>query len=297
MNPAAEDDPAAHLAAVFAVDAAGGDVFLGQCPAQAFDRIYGGQLAAQALLAAARTVPGGLLPISSYVNFLKIGTAHQPVTYRVERAAEGRSLATRVVHAAQGERLLSVSIVAFQDPSSEHGRIDHAPNLAPAPPPESRPGREVSMRERFGDGITTTMGMASWPVETRYIDRLPWSDGPAEPTNRLWMRSRVALPGDPLRQRAALLYAGDLHLFEPVLFPGSLSWHELVNRAGVFGASLDYAMWFHRPFRFDEWLLHEQEAPAVANSRGLTTGRFWTSGGELVASVSEQVGVFEAPRL
>jgi acyl-CoA thioesterase-2 len=148
------------------------------------------------------------------------------------------------------------------------------------------------MRERYGPAVTPTMDLTGWPVETRYVDRVPWADGAAAPANRLWMRSLAPLPDDYLTQCAALLYAGDLHMFEPVLFPGQVSWHRLVNRAGYFGATLDYAMWFHRPFRFDQWMLHEQEAPAIASSRGLTTGRFWTADGTLAASVSELVAIF-----
>jgi acyl-CoA thioesterase-2 len=199
-----------------------------------------------------------------------------------------------VVHAYQGDRLLSVSIVSFQRPSTEHARLDHEPTLPPAPEPATLMTRDDSMREHFGDRITNTMAMSSWPVEVRYVDRTPWDEGPSEPRNRLWMRTMSPLPDDTMTQCAALLYAADLHLPEPILYPSDLSWYELVNAIGVFGGTLDYAMWFHREFRFDEWLLHDQEALAIANSRGLTTGRFWSPDGSLVASASEMIGVFAA---
>jgi acyl-CoA thioesterase II len=294
MPAARSPDPARHLAAVLAIEETGPDEFVGHGPDQAFDRVYGGQLAAQALLAASRTVPDGMRPISAHTNFLRIGTAHHPVRYAIERAADGRSLNTRVVHAYQQHRLLSVSIVSFQHAGTEHARLDYAPARPVAPQPVSLVSRDDSMRAHFGEQITTTMAMSSWPVEVRYVDRTPWTDGPSEPRNQLWLRARSALPDDEITHCAALLYAADLHLPEPILYPSDLTWYELVNAMGVFGASLDYAMWFHRPFRFDEWLLHEQEAPAVANSRGLTTGRFWTVAGELVASASELIGVFTA---
>jgi acyl-CoA thioesterase-2 len=290
----AVDAAAEHLAAVLVVEDVGQDEFVGRGPDQAFDRIYGGQLAAQAMLAAGRTVGDRMRPISAHTNFLRLGTTHERVRYAVERAADGRSFSTRVVHAYQGNRLLTVSIVSFQYTSTEHARIDHVPGFAAAPEPSTLVTRDDAMREHFGDRITSTMAMSSWPVEVRYVDRTPWAAQPAEPHNRMWIRARAPLPDDDMTQCAALLYAADLHLPEPILYPSQLSWYELVNGVGVFGATLDYTMWFHRAFRFDDWLLHEQESPAVANSRGLTTGRFWAPDGSLVASASELVGVLAA---
>jgi acyl-CoA thioesterase-2 len=286
-----EEDPAQHLAAVLSIDEAGPDQYVGQCPAQAFDRIYGGQLAAQALLSAARTVRSGMQPISAHTNFLRIGMVREPVTYSIERAADGRSLTNRVVHAYQRERLLSVSVVSFQDIATEHQMVDYDALIGSLPAPESLPARDESLVEHFGDSVTNTMVMSSWPIEVRYVDRTPWTEGTSVPRNRLWMRSVVDLPDDYLTHCAVLLYAADLHLPEPILFPHELTWYELVNGIKVFGASLDYSVWFHRPFRFDDFLLHEQEAQAIANSRGLTMGRFSTRKGELVASATELVGI------
>jgi acyl-CoA thioesterase II len=288
---ASEADPACHLAAVLAIEEAGRDEYTGRCPAQAFDRIYGGQLAAQALLSAARTIRTGLRPISVHTNFLRIGVVREPVIYTIERAADGRSLANRVVHARQRDRLLSVSVVAFQDVATEHPMLDHHQPATALPDPESLPTREQSLAEHFGDTVSSTMTMSSWPIEVRYVDRTPWTADRSAPRNRLWMRSLVSLPDDDLTHCAVLLYAADLHLPEPILFPHELTWYELVNGINVFGASLDYSVWFHRPFRFDDFLLHEQEAPAAANSRGLTTGHFSTRDGDLVASAAELVGI------
>jgi acyl-CoA thioesterase II len=289
-----EEDPAQHLAAVLSIDEAGADQYVGYCPAQAFDRIYGGQLAAQALLSAARTVRSGMQPISVHTSFLRIGMVREPVTYSIERAADGRSLTNRVVHAYQRGRLLSVSVVSFQDTATEHQMVDHHVLTGSLPAPESLPTRDESLVEHFGDSVTNTMAMSSWPIEVRYVDRTPWTEGTSVPRNRLWMRSVVDLPDDYLTHCAVLLYAADLHLPEPILFPHELTWYELVNGIKVFGASLDYSVWFHRPFRFDDFLLHEQEAQAIANSRGLTMGRFSTRNGELVASATELVGILSS---
>lgn len=294
MNPV--DDPKVHLATVLHVDAAPDhpDSFVGQCPAQAFDRVYGGQLAAQGMLSAAATVAAEMRPISTRIDFLKIGLASRPVRYVVERAHDGRSLATRLVRAYQSDRLLSLSTVSFQHVDTEHSDLDVDPLLGPAPPPEGLPDRDEAMLAHFGTHLTNTMAMSSWPVDVRYIDRAPWTLERSDPTNRLWIRSAVPLADDRLMHCAALLYAADLHLFEPILFPSTLRWEDLVNARGVFGASLDYTLYFHRDFRFEEWMLHEQGA-VVANSRGLTTGRFWTRDGVLAASVVELVGVFRTP--
>jgi acyl-CoA thioesterase-2 len=187
--------------------------------------------------------------------------------------------------------LLSVSVVSFQDTATEHQMVDHHALIGSLPAPESLPTRDESLIEHFGDSVTNTMVMSSWPIEVRYVDRTPWTEGTSAPRNRLWMRSVVDLPDDYLTHCAVLLYAADLHLPEPILFPHELTWYELVNGIKVFGASLDYSVWFHRPFRFDDFLLHEQEAQAIANSRGLTMGRFSTRSGELVASATELVGI------
>lgn len=294
-----EGDPKLHLAAVLRVepDSRSADSFIGRCPAQSFDRVYGGQLAAQSLLAAAATVDAQLRPVSAHITFMKIGVVNTAVRYQVDRAHEGRSLATRVVQAFQGDRLLSVAILSFQNLDTEHGDLDHDPPLAPVIAPESLQSREESMIEHYGrEGVTLTqtMTMSSWPIEVRYVDRTPWTPGTGDPANRLWMRCAVALNDDRLTHCAALLYAADLHLPEPILFPSGLSFYDLVNAQGVFGASLDYTLYFHRDFRFDEWMLHEQDAQAIANSRGLTTGRFWTRDGVLGASAVELVGIFRA---
>jgi acyl-CoA thioesterase-2 len=196
-----------------------------------------------------------------------------------------------VVHARQRDRLLSVSMVSFQDSATEHPMLDHDSPAGPLPGPESLPTRDQSLAARYGDALTATMAMSSWPIEVRYVDRAPWADGTSAPRNRLWMRSVIGLPDDYLTHCAVLLYAADLHLPEPILFPQELTWYELVNGINIFGASLDYSLWFHRPFRFDEFLLHEQEARAIANSRGLTMGRFSTREGALVASATELVGI------
>ncbi len=286
-----EEDPAQHLAAVLSIDAAAADQYVGHCPAQAFDRIYGGQLAAQALLSAARTIRPGMKPISAHTNFLRIGRVREPVTYMIERAADGRSLTNRVVHAYQRERLLSVSVVSFQDTATEHQMMDYDASIGSLPAPESLPARAESIAEFFGDSVTSTMAMRSWPIEVRYVDRTPWAEGISAPRNRLWIRSVIDLADDYLTHCAVLLYAADLHLPEPILFPHEHTWYDMVNGIEVFGASLDYSMWFHRPFRFDDFLLHEQEAQAIANSRGLTVGRFSTRAGELVASATELVGI------
>src|SRR6202022_3933240 len=98
-------------------------------------------------------------------------------TYSVERASDGRSLTTRVVHARQGERLLSVSVASFQDAATEHQLVDHDVPAGPVPAPESLPTRAESMAERYGDSVTEQMAMSSWPVEVRYLDQTPWTEG------------------------------------------------------------------------------------------------------------------------
>jgi acyl-CoA thioesterase II len=289
-----DEDPAAHLSAVLAVEELGPGRFLGRAPLQAFDRIYGGQLAAQSLLAAARSIVDGLSPVSAHINFLRVGVVREPVVYSIEDLADGRSFATRLVRATQHDRLLSVSIISFQNASTEHPTLDYPTVAAEVRAPEELPIRDEAMVEHFGGLVTNNMVMPSWPVEVRYVDHSPWDDEPSEPRNRLWMRSLVTLPDDRMIQSAALLYAGDLQLPEPILQPQELRWVDLVNGRGVFGASLDYTVWFHRPFRFDGWLLQELDSSAIANSRGLTMARWRGPDGQIVASATELVAILAA---
>jgi len=288
---------------VLPVLSTGDDTFTGARPAASFDRIYGGETAAQGLRAAALTVEPGKLPHSLHVTYLRIGDPRRPVEYTVERLRDSRTFSTRWVKARQDERIVATMTASFQP---EQRGFEHA--VAPRSPidslavPESLPRRETLLAQAFPVDPPQT-ARVPWPIDIRYLDRLPWAaavgNGDARPMNRMWMRADGPLGDDPLDHLTVLAYASDLSMFEPVLYPhgGSpwaLSW-ERVSRGDIRGASLDHTIWFHRPFRADEWLLHEQESTSAFGTRGLTTGRYYTADGRLVASVAQELALLVDP--
>jgi acyl-CoA thioesterase II len=278
----------------------GEDQFEAQPSPAAFARMYGGQLAAQSLLAAAGTVGDEQEPNAVRTVFLRGGDVTRPVTYQVERAHQSRSLSTRLVRAVQGDRLLATATASFHRPPAEmSSTLEHETSgVGPAPDPESLPSRPERLARRFGEDVPP--GAAPiWPVDVRYVDRAPWdqaeSGAPAAAYNRLWMRAAGQLPEVPAAHAAALTFASDYPMFEPVLYPHSIDWAELISGRSVYGASLDHALWFHRLPRFDEWLLLEQVSPVAARSRGFSRAEARAADGRIVATVAQEVA-FTEPR-
>ncbi|MFC4948066.1 acyl-CoA thioesterase [Pseudonocardia sp. GCM10023141] len=273
------------------------DTFSGGAGPAAFDRLYGGLIAAQALRAAGGTVVAPMVPQSLHVHFLRLGSPDAELLLSVERVRDTRRGATRLVRAEQDGRLVALATAAFQvpQPGIEHGRTTLS-----APDPEELPTRTASLQARFGDALPPN-ARAVWPIDIRHIDRAPWTiGGSTEPRNRMWVRAAAALPADPLLQACVFAYASDLTMFEPVIYPHEhdarpLSWEAMIH-GEVRGGSLDHTIWFHRPFRVDEWLLHEHVSTVAAESRGLTTGQYRTPDGTLVASVAQEVAVLHDPR-
>lgn len=273
------------------------DEFVGGAGPAAFDRLYGGLVAAQALRAAGATVADGLLPHSLHTHFLRLGAPDVELVLAVERVRDTRRSATRLVRASQGDRLVGLATAAFQVPQQG---IEHGHAAVAAPDPNDLPTRGASLRARFGDALPPN-ARAVWPIDIRHIDRAPWSVAAStQGRNRMWVRPAGKLPDDPMLHACVLAYASDLTMFEPVVYPhehdaSPLSWEVLI-RGEVRGGSLDHTIWFHGPVCLDGWLLHEHESPAAADSRGLTTGRYRTPAGTLVASVAQEVALLHDPR-
>jgi acyl-CoA thioesterase-2 len=286
----------AVISEVLRVEALGGDRFVSRRPQRSLGRVYGGEVAAQGLCAAAATVDGGRAPHSLHVSYLGLGDPDEPLEYEVRRLRDSRLYATRWVTASQGTRLIATLTASFQAarPGLRHQLA--APDVGALPPPESLPTRAELVTEAFGaDAPAAAAG--PWPIDIRYLDHAPWArpSGPDRaPANRLWLRCAGSVPADELSHAAVLTYASDLTMFEPVAFPHNTEaepvWEQL-SRGEMRGATLEHTIWFHRPVRVDEWLLHEQESPIADDSRGLATGRFYTGAGELVASVAQEVAI------
>jgi len=255
------------------------NIFRGRSPDEDLQRVFGGQVAGQALVAAGRTVDSQRHVHSLHAYFLRPGNPSFPIVYEVDRIRDGRSFTTRRVVALQrGQAIFNLS-ASFQ--LSETG-VEHQIPRPPAPAPESLP----TVAERFAD---TPEQLAGWwarprPIDLRYVHDPPIvtrRGGPAEPRQQVWLRTDGPLPDDPLLHVCAATYASDMTLLDSVLRRHEMAWHD----DSVKGASLDHAMWFHRPFRADEWLLYDQDSPSASGGRGLAHGRIFTRDGDLVISV------------
>jgi acyl-CoA thioesterase-2 len=278
---------------VLAVARTGHDVFEGARVPGPFDRLYGGHVAAQALLAAAATVPPSRRVHALHVNFLTLGDAADRVTYQVERVRDSGHFSTRLVRAEQGRAIVATLSISFHDGAPS---FDHDLAMSDVPPPETLPSRQELLLARFAGSPPLNAGVP-WPIDVRYIDRTPWDDDArSDPCNRLWIRADGELPDDESLHACVLTYASDLLMFEPIMYPHGIRWDDLIEGRGVFGASLDHALWIHRPIRADDWLLHEHASPVAANSRAFTTGRFFSRDGRLVASVAQEIVLKAAPR-
>ena len=267
------------------------DLYRGQNPEARRPRMFGGHVASQALVAAARTVRG--VPAHSlHAYFLRAGQPGVPVLYRVERTRDGRSFSTRSVIAEQdGEAILQLS-ASFH--SAEPG-YEHAEALADVPPPEQCTGWEEwlePMAERLPPDVFAER-MRERPIELRFVEPVDIvNPAPSGTRQRVWCRAAAALPDDPLIHRALLTYASDHTLLSVVMRPHGITF---MSR-GVMAASLDHALWFHREVRADDWLLYEQVSPVAFGGRGLALGRFYTRAGALIASVAQEGLVRRAPR-
>ncbi|MFJ8936267.1 acyl-CoA thioesterase [Streptomyces sp. NPDC102365] len=274
------------------------DIFRGQSRFAVVPRVFGGQVAAQALVAAGRTVPADRHAHSLHAYFLRAGDPGAPIVYTVDRIRDGRSFTTRRVVAVQhGQPIFHLS-ASFQ--TSEEG-MDHQADMPPAPDPETlETTAEMLPRylEAYGDQrVAQRMLEARAAVDLRYVDAPPFASvgEPREPRSQVWFRTNGKLDGaidEPLLHVCLATYVSDMTLLDSVLLAhGRGGW----VTGDVVGASLDHAMWFHRPFRADEWLLYDQESPSASGGRGLGQARIYTRDGRLAITVIQE-GVVRIPR-
>jgi acyl-CoA thioesterase II len=258
------------------------NIFRGRSPDEHRQRVFGGQVAGQALVAAGRTVPADRPVHSLQAYFIRPGDPAVPLVYLVDRVRDGRSFTTRRVSAVQhGETIFTLS-ASFHHP--EPGP-EHADPMPDVPPPQAL--------ERRQDRLARVLGEASVPWRDSPIDLRPIGPLPVEaerdPSLRtteslVWLRVDGELPDDPLLHVCLMTYASDMTLLDSVLIGHGLSWWD----GRTTGASLDHAMWFHGPFRADRWLLYAQDSPVARGGRGLARGEVFTAEGELVVSVVQE---------
>lgn len=264
------------------------DIFVGISEPQPHGRVFGGQVLAQSILAAVRTVDEDRQIHSMHGYFLRPGDANAPITFGVQKLRDGRSFSARRTHAYQnGVPILSM-IASFQVPAD--GVDHHEPFPEGIPDPESLPSTADLLGE-FEHPIAQQWAYER-PFDIRHVQSPLYmrAEGDREPTNAVWMKSKGPLPDDLNLHRAALAYASDYTLLEPILRRHGIAWIS----PGIKFASLDHAMWWHRPFRADEWLLYVQNSPSASGARGLGVGRIFSRSGELVATVAQE-GMMRIP--
>jgi acyl-CoA thioesterase II len=268
------------LIAILDLEAIEVNIFRGISPDESLQRVFGGQVAGQALVAAARTVETGAVH-SLHAYFLRPGDPAVPILYQVDRIRDGRSFTTRRVVAIQhGQAIFNLQASFHRaEPGLEH-QIEMPPNL---PRPESLPDFRTRMapyREQLGEWYDRPR-----PIDMRYIDKTPMERGNDRSSfQRVWMKTDGALPDDLVLHTCIVTYASDMTLLDTTLLPHGRSWDDRKMQM----ASLDHAMWFHRPFRADSWLLYDQYTPSTSGGRGLASGSIYTIDGRLVVSVMQE---------
>ncbi|MBT1065127.1 acyl-CoA thioesterase II [Bowmanella sp. Y26] len=250
-----------------------------------FRALFGGQVMGQALAAAQQTVEAGRVAHSYHCYFLLPGDAHNPVVYDVENIRDGRSFCTRRVKAIQGGKTIFFMTVSFQSPeeglSHQHGEMPKVPE-----PDSLQP--DIRYYENVLDKLPASMVEKlayHRPIDMRTVQAInPMAPEVMEPMRYVWMKTSSPLSDDLNEHQTTLAYASDYYFLVTALQPHGMS---IMNR-GVRMATIDHAMWFHRPFRIDDWLLYCMESPFSGNARGLVRGQIFNRDGQLVASTMQE---------
>jgi acyl-CoA thioesterase-2 len=255
------------------------NVYRGVHPKEERQRTFGGQVAAQALMAAGRTVENARVH-SLHSYFLRPGDTSTPILYEVDAIRNGKSFTTRRVVAIQHGRAIYNMQASFHNP--EPG-VEHQIAMPDVPAPETISTTFERMQKEFGE-------VDEWfkrphPIDMRFVGELPWSEKRTkDPYQRIWIKADGTLPDDPLLHACVVTYASDMSLLDAVLKPHSVKWDD----GDYMVASLDHCMWFHRDLRADEWLLYDTESPIAAGGRGLARGFLFSRDGELKVSMVQE---------
>ncbi|MCI4009912.1 acyl-CoA thioesterase II [Brevibacterium sp. ZH18] len=259
------------------------DFFIGHSQYKPDGRVFGGQVLAQCVVAAAATLPKDRLIHSLHGYFLRAGDVSEPIEFGVERLRDGRSFSARRVHAYQKNAPILSLIASFQD---EQEGLEHAEAMPTGlPAPEDCP--DVRDIVRDDESAQATEWLKKRPFEVRPVESslyLKSTDDRQRHEQHVWFRASSHFGDDPVLNAAALAYASDFNLLEPVLRRQGLTW----TSPGLRVASLDHAMWWHRPVRVDEWMLYVQESPSAQGGRGLGYGRIFSRSGQLLATVAQE---------
>jgi acyl-CoA thioesterase II len=258
------------------------NIFRGQSPEDRMQRVFGGQVLGQALVAASRTVEGRVCH-SFHAYFLRGGDPKVPILYEVDRARDGGSFTSRRVVAIQhGKQIFNMS-ASFQ--VMEKG-LEHQFDMPKVPAPDSLVDEHEARKKWLANAPEEAKAWMSRPrpIEMRPVVLDDWMNRkPREPFDNVWIRATGPVPDNVIVQQSVLAYASDMSLLDTALLPHGRSWNSPIQMA-----SLDHAMWFHHPFKMDDWLLYAQDSPSASGARGFNRGALYTRDGKLVASVVQE---------
>jgi acyl-CoA thioesterase-2 len=276
----------AELVFLLDLEARGGDRFIGRQQKEGTGRVFGGQAIAQALVAARRTITEDRHAHSLHAYFLRSGSDEMPIEYRVKRDLDGRSFSNRRVVASQGGVPILNLTASYQKPQDG---LSHQYAVMPDVPPPEDIEPDAAIRKRYAqdlpDGMLKKLMLRPRPIDIRSVEPRNWqSPGKRAPVAHAWFRTVASLPDDPPVHRAVLAYASDFQLLSTAIQPHGISFY----LGEVKAASLDHALWFHGPFRADEWLLYVTDSPWSGLARGFGRGQIFTRDGRLVASVAQE---------
>ncbi len=273
-----------ELVSLLALERIEENLFRGQSQDLGWGQVFGGQVLGQALSAAAQTVPSDRGVHSLHGYFLLTGGVDKPIVYDVDRIRDGKSFTTRRVTAIQNGKAIFTMAASFQP---EEPGFSHQTPMPSVPGPDGLPS-QVELARKLGERIPEMLrerATADSPLELRPLEPTnPLNPKPRPPNGATWVRAAGKLPDDPAVHRYLLAYASDFNFLSAAMFPHGVSW----LTPGMHVASLDHAMWFHRPFRLDEWVLQVVESPSASGARGLARAHFFTRDGVLVASSAQE---------
>lgn len=266
------------LVAVLDLEQIEPDLYRGPAAQTRLQRTYGGQVLAQAVVAAYRTFPSARVLHSLHAQFLEAGRADSPILYDVMPTRDGAHFSTRIVTARQGGRRIFTMMCSAQQP--EEG-LEHSDPVPDVPAPDDCPSMADELTRRL-DPLSGSMFREWEELEVRYASGFDTSGGHHRAGLTVWVRANGRLPDDPVLHQAVLAYLSDLTILRVSLIP-----HGLTYGPGLAAASLDHAMWFHRSARADDWLLYDQVSPSASGARGYSLGRVYANG-SLVATAAQE---------
>jgi acyl-CoA thioesterase II len=279
-----------ELLAILDLRRTGDDTFVGSHPRKNPVRTFGGQMMAQSFVAATRSLEHNLPPSALSVHFIAGGDPEKDLEFHVARLRDERRFANRRVDVMQGGELLTTAMVSYL---SGGRSLEHAIEPPDLPDPLSVP--DVDELLSGYEKVVPHFVNALRPIDWRYTNDPTWvmrDKGEKLTYNRVWMKARGQMPDDPALHAAALVYSSDTTVLDSIITTHGLSW----GFDRIFAVTTNHSVWFHRPIRFDDWVLYSTSSPVAADSRGLGTGHFFDQSGQLLATVVQEGIVKYFPR-